>query len=49
MSRRHCYQYLNGAKLRLSDLHNDDSYIDTWFQSFHQQFIYVSCLYKLFM
>jgi len=24
-SHRHCYQYLNGAKLRLSDLHNDDS------------------------
>jgi len=24
-SHRHCYQYLNGAKLRLSDLHNYDS------------------------
>jgi len=24
-SHLHCYQYLNGAKLRLSDLHNDDS------------------------
>jgi len=24
-SHRHCYEYLNGAKLRLSDLHNDDS------------------------
>ena len=24
-SHRHCYQYLNGAKQRLSDLANDDS------------------------
>jgi len=24
-SHRHCCQYLSGAKLRLSDLHNDDS------------------------
>ena len=24
-SHRHCYQYLNGAKLRLSDPPNDDS------------------------
>jgi len=25
VARGHCYQYLNGDKLHLSDLHNDDS------------------------
>jgi len=29
-SHRHCYQYLNGGQLRLSDLHNDDSRCRTW-------------------
>jgi len=28
-SHRHCYQYLNGAKLCLSDLNNDDSRYST--------------------
>jgi len=36
-SHQHCYQYLNGAKVRLFDLHSDDSWCRT--QSCKHEFI----------